>query len=72
MVYGFLGPWEFAVIAGIVVLLFGASRLPKLSRSVGKSIREFKEGVGGQDENKSEENVDKIEGKESEEKEDQK
>ena len=29
----------------ILVLLFGASRLPKLARSIGQSSREFKEGL---------------------------
>ena len=29
----------------ILVLLFGASRLPKLARSIGQSSKEFKEGL---------------------------
>lgn len=70
MVYGFLGPWEVALIALVVVLLFGASRLPKLSRSVGKSINEFKKGIG-EGEKESDENIDKIEGNDSEKKESQ-
>lgn len=39
------GPPELLLIAFIVVLLFGAKKLPELSRSVGKSISSFKEGV---------------------------
>lgn len=38
------GP-EWIVILLIVVLLFGAKKLPELGGSVGKSIREFKKGV---------------------------
>lgn len=35
---------ELIVILLIVLLLFGSSRLPKLSRSIGQSIRELREG----------------------------
>ncbi|HWH31785.1 MAG TPA: twin-arginine translocase TatA/TatE family subunit [Egibacteraceae bacterium] len=38
------GP-EWIVILLIVVLLFGAKKLPELGGSVGKSIKEFKKGV---------------------------
>jgi sec-independent protein translocase protein TatA len=37
-----LGPTELIIILVIVVLLFGASRLPELARSVGVSMKEFK------------------------------
>jgi len=40
-----LGPTELLIILGIVVLLFGASRLPKLGKSMGQSIRGFKKGL---------------------------
>lgn len=40
-----LGPTEIAIIAAVVVLLFGAKKLPELSRSFGQSIKEFKKGV---------------------------
>ncbi|MCC5848707.1 MAG: twin-arginine translocase TatA/TatE family subunit [Verrucomicrobia bacterium] len=35
---------ELAILLVVVVFLFGAKRLPELSRSVGKSISEFKKG----------------------------
>lgn len=38
------GP-EWLIIAGIVVLLFGAKKLPELARSLGKSTKEFKQGL---------------------------
>ncbi|MFZ0531074.1 MAG: twin-arginine translocase TatA/TatE family subunit [Propionicimonas sp.] len=38
-----LGPWEWAMIALIALLLFGGSRLSGLGKSAGKAIREFKE-----------------------------
>lgn len=40
-----LGPAELIVILVIVLLLFGANRLPKLARSLGKAQKEFKQGV---------------------------
>ncbi|MBI3088458.1 MAG: twin-arginine translocase TatA/TatE family subunit [Candidatus Omnitrophica bacterium] len=36
---------ELLVILLIVLLLFGAARLPEIARSLGKSIQEFKKGV---------------------------
>jgi sec-independent protein translocase protein TatA len=41
-----LGPTELFIILAIVMLLFGAARLPKLARSLGQSSREFKKGIG--------------------------
>lgn len=40
-----LGPWEIAAIIILVVLLFGAKKLPDLARSVGRSMRIFKSEV---------------------------
>ncbi|HSJ51469.1 MAG TPA: twin-arginine translocase TatA/TatE family subunit [Actinomycetota bacterium] len=38
------GP-EWIVVAVVLVLLFGAKKLPELARSVGKSTSEFKKGI---------------------------
>lgn len=38
------GPFEIIVILLVVLLLFGAKRLPELARSLGKSLNEFKRG----------------------------
>lgn len=38
------GPFEIIVILFIILLLFGAKRLPGLARSMGKSLQEFKRG----------------------------
>jgi len=37
-----IGTQELAIIFGIAVLLFGASKLPELARSMGSSVGEFK------------------------------
>ena len=42
-----LGVWELLVILVVVLLIFGAKRLPEMGRSLGKGMREFKEGVTG-------------------------
>lgn len=40
-----LGTTEVLVISGVVVLLFGASSLPKFARNIGKARSEFKKGM---------------------------
>ena len=35
-------PWELLIIVVVLVALFGANRLPKMARSVGEGIREFR------------------------------
>lgn len=39
------GWFELMIIFGVIVLLFGASRLPKVARSMGLSVGKFKEGL---------------------------
>jgi sec-independent protein translocase protein TatA len=42
---GGLGTPELIVIAVVIVLLFGATRLPQLAKALGQSKRAFKEGL---------------------------
>ena len=42
---GGLGTPELLVIAVVIFLLFGATRLPQLAKSLGQSKRAFKEGL---------------------------
>ena len=44
-VLAFLGTWEVVAIVFVALLLFGASRLPKMARSMGASVGEFKKGL---------------------------
>ena len=39
---GSLSPWHWAIIAILVIVLFGAKKLPDAARSLGKSMRIFK------------------------------
>ncbi len=50
---GVRGP-EIAVIVIVLLLIFGASRLPKIGSSLGRSLRAFKGAVSGQDEDEDE------------------
>lgn len=45
-----MGIWELLVIFLIVLLFFGAKRLPEIGGSLGKGIREFKDSLGGVEE----------------------
>lgn len=42
---GGLRGWEWIVIALVVLLLFGAKRIPSMMRNVGKGIHSFKQGI---------------------------
>ncbi|NIV71404.1 MAG: twin-arginine translocase TatA/TatE family subunit [Calditrichae bacterium] len=53
-----MGPAELIIVFLIVILLFGAKRLPDLARSLGRSIKEFKHATQGL---KDEFDMDKIE-----------
>lgn len=48
-----LGIPELLIILLILLLLFGASRLPKLSKSLGESAREIRKGFDGAEDEKS-------------------
>jgi sec-independent protein translocase protein TatA len=42
-----LGPWEIAIIAVVVLVLFGSAKLPQAARSLGRSMRIFKSETKG-------------------------
>ena len=46
---GPLGIWELLGILAILLLVFGARRLPEIGSSLGRSIRTFKSAVTGED-----------------------
>ncbi len=44
------GPTELIIILGIILLIFGGSKLPGLAKGLGQGIKEFKKALGGKDE----------------------
>lgn len=58
-----LGAPEVAIVAGVIVLLFGASALPKFAKSIGQAKKEFEKGVkeGSSDEPESKDGKDSKE-----------
>jgi sec-independent protein translocase protein TatA len=40
-----LSIWQILIIVGVVVLLFGANRIPRLMRDLGSGVTQFKKGL---------------------------
>jgi len=57
-----IGTGEIILIVAVLVLFFGARKLPDLARSIGKSARELRKGLSGEDddEEKDEGNSDQA------------
>ncbi len=51
-----LGPLEIGLILLLVLVIFGAGKLPEVGSALGKSIREFNRAKSGEDEEKKEKN----------------
>jgi sec-independent protein translocase protein TatA len=60
---GGIGAWEIALILFLLLLLFGAKRIPQIARGLGEGIRNFKTGI------KEPERLEKGEGERSREEE---
>ena len=45
---GMPGPFELMIVLAIVLILFGAGKLPKVLGQMGKGVKAFKEGLSGQ------------------------
>jgi len=46
---GGIGIWELLLIFGILVLLFGARKLPEIGKGLGEGIRSFKDALTGKE-----------------------
>ncbi len=51
---GNIGPWELVLVFLIVLLIFGANKLPKIAKDIGGGIREFKKSISGESDEKKE------------------
>ena len=52
---GIIGGWQILIIVLVVLLLFGGKKIPELMRGMGRGVKEFKDGISGEDEKKSDE-----------------
>ena len=42
---GMIGPWQIVVVVLLIVLLFGAKRIPELMKGAGRGVKEFKDAI---------------------------
>ncbi|ADK80271.1 twin-arginine translocase TatA/TatE family subunit [Sediminispirochaeta smaragdinae] len=49
MFIGRFGPFELILILAIALLIFGPKKIPEIGKAIGKTIREFKKGSKGED-----------------------
>ncbi|APG65816.1 Sec-independent protein translocase TatA [Tenacibaculum todarodis] len=45
ILFGFIGPWQIAVVVVLVLLMFGGKKIPELMRGLGSGIKEFKDAT---------------------------
>jgi sec-independent protein translocase protein TatA len=64
--FGGLGVPELLIILVIVLVIFGAGKLPMIGGNLGKAIKNFKTGVKEEEISENKENTEKIEGKKEE------
>jgi sec-independent protein translocase protein TatA len=50
---GDIGPLEVGIVLVVALLVFGPKRLPELGNGLGRGLREFKNSVTGEDEDKT-------------------
>jgi sec-independent protein translocase protein TatA len=48
------GFWQIVIVLAIFLLFFGSNRLPKMARSLGESLTEFKKGLRGEGDDEEE------------------
>jgi sec-independent protein translocase protein TatA len=49
MLSGLENPFHLLIIGVVLLLVFGAKRLPEMGRSLGSGMREFKDGITGKE-----------------------
>ncbi len=59
---GNIGPTEILIVLAVVLVVFGAKRLPELGANLGRGLREFKGGIVGESEHPAEEDGDSSSG----------
>jgi len=59
--FGSLGPTELVLILLIVIIIFGARKLPDLGRSIGEGIKNFKKSINTGEEGEKDKSGKKTE-----------
>ena len=49
-VFGLAGPWEWIIVLVVVMIFFGAGKLPQVLGQMGRGVKAFKDGMN-EDEN---------------------
>jgi len=47
--FGPVGPTELLLIVLIIIIIFGARKLPELGKSLGEGIKNFRKSIGGKE-----------------------
>ena len=50
LIAGIFGGWEIVLILAVVLILFGAKKLPELAKGLGQGIKEFKKASNAPEE----------------------
>ncbi|PKP52245.1 MAG: twin-arginine translocase TatA/TatE family subunit [Bacteroidetes bacterium HGW-Bacteroidetes-1] len=58
IILGMIGAPQVLIIILVIVLLFGGKKIPELMRGIGRGVKEFKDGISGEDQ-KGTENQEK-------------
>ena len=61
LLFGSIGWGEVLIIVLVILLLFGAKRIPELMKSMGKGVRSFKDGLKDIDEQVNQSDADRKE-----------
>jgi sec-independent protein translocase protein TatA len=54
-----LSAWQIFLILAVVLVLFGAGRIPRIMKDIGSGMRAFKEGLEGDEEDKKKKRISK-------------
>jgi sec-independent protein translocase protein TatA len=57
---GMFGTQEIIIIAIVVILLFGAKKIPQLMRGMGSGVKEFKDGMKEGEKSTEEKDTEKL------------
>lgn len=60
LLLGMFGTQEVILIAIVVILMFGAKKIPQLMRGVGSGIKEFKDGMKEGEKSAEDEKKDQL------------